>query len=111
VTDIEATLRSLPDVAGLPGGTRVGLDADPPCVLRRLVPGPELVKIPLAYPVARGDQPLAAFLDTWIDLKKKDGAIDAASILGQNPSARTPRWSISRNVLHLGGVSRDDEQQ
>jgi ABC-type amino acid transport substrate-binding protein len=41
------------------------------------VPEPGIVKIALAYPVARHDYELAAFLNTWIDLKRSDGTIDA----------------------------------
>ena len=61
------------------------------------------MKVPLAYPVARHDSALAAFLDTFIDLKRKDGTIDALYghwILGRQATARRPRWSILRNVLH-----------
>jgi ABC-type amino acid transport substrate-binding protein len=68
-----------------------------------VVPEPGIVKVPLAYPIARRDQAFAAFVNTWIDLKKKDGTMDAVYrywILGQNPSARVPRWSIIRDVLH-----------
>jgi Na+/H+-dicarboxylate symporter/ABC-type amino acid transport substrate-binding protein len=68
-----------------------------------VVPGPDPIRIPLAYPVAKRDQPLAAFVNTWIALKRKDGTIDAAYkhwILGQDTAPRQPRWSIVRNVLH-----------
>ena len=68
-----------------------------------VVPEPGLVKVPLAYPIARHDQEFARFINTWIDLKKKDGTLDALYrywILGQNPAGRSPRWSIIRNVLH-----------
>ena len=53
-----------------------------------VVPEPGLVKVPLAYPIARHDQAFATFINTWIDLKKKDGTLDALFrywILGQNP--------------------------
>ncbi len=69
-----------------------------------VVPGPG------ADPGAAGvsDRPstirrLAAFVNTWIALKRKDGTIDAAYehwILGQDAAPRQPRWSIVRNVLH-----------
>ncbi len=68
-----------------------------------VVPGPGTIKIPLAYPVARRDEPFASFVNTWIELKRKDGSIDALYrywILGQNAEAKRPRWSIVRNVLH-----------
>ena len=68
-----------------------------------VVPEPGVVKVPLAYPIARHDQAFASFLNTWIELKRKDGTLDALYkywILGQNATPQQPRWSIVRNVLH-----------
>lgn len=68
-----------------------------------VVPEGTTVKVPLAYPVARHDAAFAGFLNTFIDLKRKDGTIDALYahwILGRRAAARPPRWSILRNVLH-----------
>jgi ABC-type amino acid transport substrate-binding protein len=68
-----------------------------------VVPEPDVVKIPLAYPVARRDQNWAQFINTWIELKRRDGTIDALYahwILGKQAAAREPRWSIMRNWLH-----------
>ena len=68
-----------------------------------VVPEPEIVKIPLAYPVARRDQDWAHFINTWIELKRRDGTIDALYghwILGKQAGKRELRWSIMRNVLH-----------
>jgi hypothetical protein len=68
-----------------------------------VVPQPGIVKIPLAYPVARQDQEFASFLNTWIELKRRDGTIDALYghwILGKQAGKREPRWSIMRNMLH-----------
>jgi ABC-type amino acid transport substrate-binding protein len=68
-----------------------------------VVPEPEIVKIPLAYPVARRDQDWAHFINTWIELKRRDGTIAALYghwILGKQANKRQPRWSIMRNVLH-----------
>jgi Na+/H+-dicarboxylate symporter/ABC-type amino acid transport substrate-binding protein len=68
-----------------------------------VVPEPGVIKIPLAYPVARRDQGFASFLNTWIELKRRDGTIDALYghwILGKQAGKRQPRWSIIRNVLH-----------
>ncbi|HEY7444721.1 MAG TPA: hypothetical protein VH701_19985, partial [Vicinamibacterales bacterium] len=67
-----------------------------------VVPEPGIVKVPLAYPIAGRDEPLADFINTWIELKQKDGTIDSLYkywILGQNATPRQPRWSIMRNVL------------
>jgi Na+/H+-dicarboxylate symporter len=68
-----------------------------------VVPQPGVTRLPLAYMVARRDQPLANMLNTWIELKKRDGTISALYdywILGRDAAAKQPRWSIIRNVLH-----------
>jgi ABC-type amino acid transport substrate-binding protein len=67
-----------------------------------VVPGPGLIKIPLAYPIARHDERLASFLNNWIELKRRDGTIDQLYrhwILGQTASTPRPRWSVMRDVL------------
>jgi Na+/H+-dicarboxylate symporter len=68
-----------------------------------VVPEPGIVKVPLAYPIARHDQAFASFINTWIDLKRKDGTLDTLYnywVLGRDAAPRQPRWSIIRNVLH-----------
>ena len=55
------------------------------------VPHPLQVRLPLAYPVGRHDLEMTRYLATWIDLKKKDGTIQALYehwILGRD--ARRP---------------------
>ncbi len=67
------------------------------------VPHPVVLKIPLAYPVARHDLELARFMTLWIDLKKKDGTIQSLYdhwILGHDARPPKKRWSVLRNVLH-----------
>jgi hypothetical protein len=67
------------------------------------VPHPLEIRLPLAYPVARHDVEAARFLSTWIDLKRKDGTIQALYdywILGKDARLRAPRWSILKDVLH-----------
>ena len=67
------------------------------------VPRPLEIRLPLAYPVSRHDVEAARFLSTWIDLKKKDGTIQACYdhwILGKDAKLKTPRWSVLRDVLH-----------
>jgi len=66
-----------------------------------VVPAPGRVQVPLAYPVA--DAEMAAFVNVWIDLARKDGTIQSLYdhwILGRTAAPRAPRWSIIRNVLH-----------
>jgi Na+/H+-dicarboxylate symporter len=68
-----------------------------------VVPAPDPIRVPLAYPIGKRDPSLAAFVNTWIALKRKDGTLDATYkywILGQDSAPRQPRWSIVRNVLH-----------
>jgi ABC-type amino acid transport substrate-binding protein len=67
-----------------------------------VVPQPEILRVPLAYPIARRDHDWAHFINTWIDLKRKDGSLDRLYqhwILGESAKEETPRWSIIRNVL------------
>ena len=66
------------------------------------VPFPDPMKVPLAYPMAH-DVALARFVDAWIDLKRKDGTIQALYdywFLGRHATPAHPRWSVLRNVLH-----------
>ena len=68
-----------------------------------VVPGPNPIRVPLAFPIGKRDERFASFINTWIALKRKDGTLDAAYkhwILGQDAVPRQPRWSIIRNVLH-----------
>jgi Na+/H+-dicarboxylate symporter/ABC-type amino acid transport substrate-binding protein len=107
---VAETIKQIED--GLKEGTldAVALPAERGSVLTLLypkytvvVPEPGVIKIPLAYPVAGRDQDFASFLNTWIELKRRDGTIDALYghwILGKQAGKRQPRWSIVRNVLH-----------
>jgi Na+/H+-dicarboxylate symporter len=70
-----------------------------------VVPEPGRVKVPLAYAIPLGDAALVNFVDTWVDLKQKDGTIAALFehwILGQAAKDKKPRWSVLRDVLHWG---------
>ena len=68
-----------------------------------VVPEGSLIKVPLAYPLARHDAQWATFINTWIDLKRKDGTLRELTqywIQGQDAAPARPRWSIVRDVLH-----------
>ncbi len=67
------------------------------------VPRPDSVAIPVAYPVAHGDEEMLGFLNSWLELKKKDKTVEklfAHWIMGKSVDTVEPRWSIIRNVLH-----------
>jgi ABC-type amino acid transport substrate-binding protein len=66
------------------------------------VPHPDVLKSPIAYPLARGDVELVSFVSTWISLKQKDRTIDRLFdywIRGEQTTRKRPRWSVVRNVL------------
>lgn len=70
------------------------------------VPHPLEIRLPLGYPVARHDLEMVRFLGLWIDLKRRDGTIQALYdhwILGRDAGAHEPRWSILRDVLGWEG--------
>lgn len=67
-----------------------------------VVPGPEPIRIPIAYPVARRDDHWVRIVDDWIELRQKDGTFDRLYrhwILGQSARPRGRRWSILDNVI------------
>lgn len=68
-----------------------------------VIPEPVSKAQPVGYPISRGDPDLLNFVDSWIELKKKDKTIDRLYnywILGIEAEERGPRWTIIRDVLH-----------
>ncbi len=68
-----------------------------------VVPKPGVIKQPVAYSTAKGDQEMVNFMNRWIDLKRKDGTIERIYnywILGYGATDKEPRWSIIRDVFH-----------
>ncbi len=68
-----------------------------------VVPQPDVVRQPLAYPLRKNDTEIERFVSHWIDLKK--GSLQFRQlyqhwILGQTSQQEEPRWSIIRSVLH-----------
>jgi ABC-type amino acid transport substrate-binding protein len=60
------------------------------------------IRYPAAYAVPKGDTEMQAFVSNWVDLKRKDGTVDALYeywMLGGASRPRTPRWSVIRDVL------------
>ena len=67
-----------------------------------VVPTSEIIKMPLAFPLARHDERLTSFINTWIELKRRDGTLDRLYrywILGSNAAPPARRWSVIRDVL------------
>jgi ABC-type amino acid transport substrate-binding protein len=68
-----------------------------------VVPRGGSVKIPLAYPLPRGETELARFVNVWLGLKRADGTqrrVFEHWILGEGAGSSEPRWSVIRDVLH-----------
>ncbi len=67
------------------------------------VPQPDVVRVPLAYPLAHGDPQMVDFVNGWLGLKQKDGTIRELFnywMEGKEQKRRKPRWSVIRDVLH-----------
>jgi ABC-type amino acid transport substrate-binding protein len=70
-----------------------------------VVPRPDPVRVQAAYAVPRDARDLAGFVGTWVELKKRDGALARFYdhwVLGKGATDREPRWSVLRNVLRWG---------
>jgi ABC-type amino acid transport substrate-binding protein len=68
-----------------------------------VVPKPGVIRVPLAYAMPPDDEPFARFIDTWLELKRREGLIDELYrhwILGQSTQVQRPRWSVIRDLLH-----------
>lgn len=66
-----------------------------------VVPQPDVVKIPLAYPLVRDDA-WRDFVNQWLELKRKDGTLEELYsywILGRDAAEKRRRWSILDDVL------------
>ena len=68
-----------------------------------VVPQPLVSKVPIGYPLPFADPAWTRYVSEWINLKQKDGTIDALFehwINGTGAGVEEPRWSVIRNVLH-----------
>ncbi|MFC1689960.1 cation:dicarboxylate symporter family transporter [Pseudomonadota bacterium] len=68
-----------------------------------VVPQPLNAKVPMAYPMPRGDKEWLLFVSTWVELERKNETVDLLFdhwIRGGGAQNKEPRWSIIRNVLH-----------
>lgn len=67
-----------------------------------VVPQGTNVKIPMGYPLPKGDTEWREFVSTWVKLQKKSGVVDQLFdhwIRGGGAQPKEPRWSVIRNVL------------
>ena len=74
-----------------------------------VVPQPDTIKLPIAYPVARGDERWVTFVNTWLELKRRDGTIDALYrhwILGEHAAPSEAAMVGRAQRAALGGVER-----
>jgi Na+/H+-dicarboxylate symporter len=68
-----------------------------------VVPQPATVHLPVAYAIGKHDQELRSFINSWVELKKKDGTVGQLYdywVLGRDAEPPRARWSMIRNVLH-----------
>ena len=59
--------------------------------------------VPVAFVVPDGSAEFLRFLNSWLDLKIKNGLVDLTYrqwILGEDVAGTNERWSIIRDVLH-----------
>jgi Na+/H+-dicarboxylate symporter len=58
---------------------------------------------PSAFGLPSGEVELSSFMNTWLDLKEKNGVMDKLYrhwIMGEGQTKSGPRWSVIRDVLH-----------
>ena len=68
-----------------------------------VIPVPDVMKFPAAFPIPHGEEDLADFLKIWISMKEKDQTIQKTYdywVLGKQFKKKQPRWSVIRDVLH-----------
>ena len=68
-----------------------------------VIPVPDVIKFPAAFPIPHGEESLEDFMSIWISMKEKDRTIQKAYdywVLGKQFEKKQPRWSIIRDVLH-----------
>lgn len=68
-----------------------------------VVPEDRIVQAPVAIALAEGNLELSEFLDSWLELKNRDGTIDQLYefwILGKGSQIKEQKWSVIKDVLH-----------
>jgi ABC-type amino acid transport substrate-binding protein len=67
-----------------------------------VVPAPDHVRAPVAYAVPLRDPAWEAYINAWLQLHMRDGALQSLIdqwVYGKSVAPPTPRWSVVRNVL------------
>jgi Na+/H+-dicarboxylate symporter/ABC-type amino acid transport substrate-binding protein len=68
-----------------------------------VVPAPGVITVPVAYALPQHDDAWRSFVDTWLELHRRDGALTQVVdhwVFGRSYAPPTRRWSVIRNVLH-----------
>jgi hypothetical protein len=66
------------------------------------IPQPDVVRVPMAYAMTKGDEEFAVFVDAWVEMVTRDGTVDRLYdhwILGEGAAETSPRWSVIRDIL------------
>jgi Na+/H+-dicarboxylate symporter/ABC-type amino acid transport substrate-binding protein len=67
-----------------------------------IIPKGLRLRAPVAFPLPKGQLDYVQYMNTWLKLKKENGLQDQVYdywILGKNPKAKKPRWSVMKDVL------------
>ncbi|MBU2869659.1 cation:dicarboxylase symporter family transporter [Colwellia sp. E2M01] len=67
-----------------------------------VIPRELKLKAPIAFLLPQGQLDYAQYVNTWLNLNKENGFQEKVYhfwILGENPEAKQPRWSIMKDVL------------
>jgi len=70
-----------------------------------IIPKGFKVRAPIGLVLPKGEVEFAEYINTWLTLKQDNGFIQEVYnywILGQNPKAKQPRWSVANDVLGWG---------
>jgi hypothetical protein len=60
------------------------------------------LKVPVAFSLPKGEDEYARCINTWLQLKEENGFQQSVYnywLLGENPKAKIPRWSVAKDVL------------
>jgi len=67
-----------------------------------IVPKGLKLRAPVAFVLPKGQLDYVQYINTWLELKKENGFQESVYdywILGENPKAIKPRWSVMKDVL------------